>query len=240
MRQAAQPELDAWLEGVLPHVRVEGRTTPLTLDDVVLVDLLLFTGAYFPQIHNDLEWTVFMGHGFQAWHLLQNEYDQGGNLFLFDLDTTKWQVPIVRPIMLRSHDGVGAEVCANDSSDYPQVLERKQQFTELGLRPRYVGCKPGDTLIFGCQTLHMSDPRPLPPGYPPRRGFNMRVVIREPDGSVKVDCRSNLTSYLRFQGYTVRKRINELISEQTTDGTLPPKDEPHVGYLHNVGRYDFI
>jgi hypothetical protein len=142
------------------------------------------------------------------------------------------------------------------------------------------GCKPGDTLIFGLQTLHMSDPRPMPEGFRPRRAFNMRVVLREPDGSIKVNLKSDLGSYLRWQvraanekekaafplitprrvllatpwpslppprgppshhpvgtwqGYTVRKRINELLCQQAADGV-----SSEMGYLHNVGRYDFI
>jgi len=137
--------------------------------------------------------------------------------------------------VLRSDNGTACCVHANDSGDDPQILERHEFFKDMGLRARYAGCKPGDTLIFGLQTLHMSDPRPMPEGFRPRRAFNMRVVLREPDGSIKVNLKSDLGSYLRWQGYTVRKRINELLCQQAADGV-----SSEMGYLHNVGRYDFI
>ena len=56
---------DALVEQVLPHIHVDGRA--LTLDDIAVYGFQLDRGAYFPDMHWDMDWAMFPNAaGFQV------------------------------------------------------------------------------------------------------------------------------------------------------------------------------
>ena len=267
MRGCAE-ELDAlFTECVLPHVKVAGRA--VSLEDIVVVDCLVYRGGYFPSIHNDTEWDLFQGDGFQLWHLLTNPSEEDGNMFVFECDHLIWTPPDACPVMLFT-DEFGASVRFNgvhvpnpldaevhrhqggadprsrrlppNYGRFPEV-ERFMRMRNLNLSPKYVGAREGETFVFGQKLLHMSDPRPKRPRM--RHCMNMRVVLREPDGSIKV----NLDHGYEFAPLNARlhEKLSALRRSLAASGKMPPSrsidekiKEPSVGYLHGVGRYDFV
>ena len=234
-------ELDALVLQMLEDVDLPSRAgRKLTLDDVIVLDVLLFSGSYFPQMHTDLEWAIFQGDGFQGWYLLRNEADDVGNMFIFETTDGAWSPPGRQPVVVRTdEEGEKAVVRLNDASNEPPVLETHDQFSDLKLKPKYLAAKPGDCLVFGGQLMHMSDPRPLPDGMKPRVAMNLRVVLREPDGSIKVAVDGQDT-YLNFQNPPLRDKVHELRMDPEAHGVHTLEDGTRIGYLHGVKRYDFI
>lgn len=241
-------EIDAYLEFLLPYVKPPAwMDRPLTLDDLVVVDFLVYTGGYFPQLHNDLEWDIFQGDGYQLWHLMSNDCDTRGNMFVFEVDKERW-VPPTRPVVVRTPDGVSAHIRLNDGNQEPAVLESHEKFKDLGMKAKYLAAKPGETFVFGQRLLHISDPRGLPHGCPARKAFNLRVIFREPDGSVKVAVDHMMDDhYTRWQNPTLRQNVNALRrqvhAQARENGEMVEAPSPHIpasrfAYMHGIGRYD--
>ena len=160
-----QPGIRAILERVLPHVHVGNRA--LSMDDIVVIDVIASRGAYFPSIHTDIEWEMYSGAGFQVWMLLEN-WKEKGNMFMFESDET-----------YEHGGGASVKVCNN------QLMIKKTlspEWKQLSIRRTlYLAFQCGDLVVFNQNMLHMSDFRI---NADSRLAINFRVLIRKPCGGI--------------------------------------------------------
>jgi len=163
--------INALLSDLLPHVALRGRR--LSMDDLVVIDVLESRGAYFPSMHTDVEWNMYPTDGFQVWYLLENDDDEHGNMFVFETDIASGGGAEAE------HDsttGVGIAVRTPDSSG---CMRSSRPLTIK--RTHYLRLRPGECVVFGQNLLHMSDFRTDAAN---RRAVNFRVLVRDADGRV--------------------------------------------------------
>ena len=86
--------LDSLFVDILPHVHRDG--SPVLLEHILYYGLFTERGAYFPQIHWDLDWFQFpTADGFQIWFLMEENDREGGNMFLASTDDLdKYDPPV--------------------------------------------------------------------------------------------------------------------------------------------------
>ncbi len=160
-----QPGIRAVLERVLPHVHVGNR--PLSIDDIVVIDVIAARGAYFPSIHTDIEWEMYSNAGFQVWMLLEN-WKEKGNMFMFESDET--------------YDGGGASVKVRNNQLMIKKPSPSPEWKPLSIRKTlYLAFQCGDLVVFNQNMLHMSDFRS---NADSRLSINFRVLIRKPCGGI--------------------------------------------------------
>jgi hypothetical protein len=173
-----QEALDALLSDVVPHVHRSHAL--ISLDQIVYYGLNKERGAYFPFVHWDTDWLQFPeADGFQIWYLLEENDQEGGNMFLANTDDLHDDDPPVTYLP----DKNGGIVKTFADVRYPETpLKLFTSANESGLEFQYLDMHAGDCLIFSKRTLHMSDPRPFLAGNPPKRlALNVRLIIREKD-----------------------------------------------------------
>ena len=163
---------------VLPNIH-RGRSL-VSLEQLVYFDLVSERGAYFPNIHWDTNWLQFPGaDGFQIWYLLEENDGKGGNMFMVNTNDLQEDDPPVRYVPDKN---VGIVKTFHDGSVPESPLKVFSTFNESGLEFQYLDMHAGDCLILSKRTLHMSDPRPLLAGNPPKRlALNFRVIVRDKD-----------------------------------------------------------
>lgn len=165
----------AILERVLPHVQLANRS--ITMDDVVVIDIIEAKGAYFPSIHTDIEWQMYPNEGFQVWMLLENP-KRDGNMFIFETDTD--QVAKDGGGVAVRGDGGKLVLRTATESDFSRGKELRVK------RTSYLDFRSGDCIIMNQNLLHMSDFRGRTNN---RRAINFRVLIRKPDRSIAFSTR---------------------------------------------------
>ena len=169
-----QEALDSLLSDVIPHVHRDHSL--ISLDQIVYYALIKERGGFAPFIHWDTDWLQFPGaDGFQIWYLLEENDEEGGNMFLANTDDLREDDLPVGYVPFESD-----RILKATSPDIP--LKIFSNLTESGLEFQYLDMHAGDCLIFSKRTLHMSDPRPWLAGKPPTRlALNVRLIIRDKD-----------------------------------------------------------
>ena len=163
---------------VLPNIH-RGRSL-VSLEQLVYYDLFKERGAYFPTIHWDTQWLQYPGaDGFQIWYLLEENDEEGGNMFMVKTNDLRDDDPSVRYFPTKT----GGVVKTIHDSNYPESpLKAFSTFNESGLGFQYLDMHAGDCLIFSKRTLHMSDPRPFLAGRSSKRlALNVRFIVRGED-----------------------------------------------------------
>ena len=163
--------LDSLFTDILPHVRRDGA--PVSHEELLYCGLFTERGAYFPAIHWDVDWFQFpTADGFQIWFLMEENDEDGGNMFLATTDDLGKNDP---PVGYVPGDG-GAIFKGLNDVDHNPILKRFTDINDSGLEFHYLGMRAGDCLIFSKRTLHMSDPRPFLSGRLANR-VAMRLVV---------------------------------------------------------------
>jgi hypothetical protein len=161
---------------------------PLTIKDLVVVDVLDVNGSYFGRFHTDTEWDLFPeADGFQIWYLVYNkEKNRYGNMFLH---TNPKFDHTFSPASVKHKNG---KIIIEDN-DYS--IKRRTTCDNFPLdkgKFTYLNIHDGDCLIMTKNVLHSSDLRLTKPEN--RLSINLRIVIRNEDGSInyKPSSRSRL------------------------------------------------
>ena len=205
-RPAQEAILDELLQAVLPFVKTRDNNSP-GLEDLVVMDMYTAEGAYFPVIHNDMQWSLFPGaDGVQVWYLLYSTFAPHlGSVYVMeneagvkqgadaeqpvDVEQAAGAVPpCYRKISQRSPCKVtftenGVMIAGSTGKIFKpereELFETYDTASDAGLKPVYVDAKPGDCLLFNKFTLHMSDPIGHMLNAPgSRRAVNLRVLVR--------------------------------------------------------------
>jgi hypothetical protein len=151
------------LRRALPFVHFRGQR--VRADHLTLVDVMdTRQSNVFRTVHSDLEWEQYGGRdGFQVWFLVDKPVSPVGNMFVFDTHerTTMYHTP--GRVMMCHKTG------------------RVRPGVDLRGRCRYVAVEPGQGIVFGQNTLHLSDFRSP---QMPRRAITFRAFLRDPDGTI--------------------------------------------------------
>ncbi len=161
---------------LLPNIH--RRRSLVSLEQLVYYDLAKERGAYFPTIHWDTNWLQYPGvDGLQVWYLLEENDEKGGNMFMVNTHDLQEDDPPVRYVPDKNG---GIVKMFHDLNSPEAPLKVFSTFNESGLGFQYLDMHAGDCLIFSKRTLHMSDPRPLLAGKPPKRlALNFRLIVRD-------------------------------------------------------------
>ena len=160
------------LTETLKYVHLDGKS--VSAEQCVLVDLIQSSGQYFPLIHTDVEWETFNKQdGFQIWYLFKNKSDVG-NMFI--LDTPK----VIPATHILFNDDRNIDIMSQDS----QNILASYNIDDMNAKMMYLDMTEGECLIFGKNLYHTSDYR-----FPikERIAINIRVLFRNPDGSIYVN-----------------------------------------------------
>ena len=159
--------LDKVLASVLPFVERGGKV--VTIEDVLVLDLLTQSGTGFPFFHTDSHWDAFTGDGFQVWYLLENDdEEERGNMYLLEYE----ELSTSTPTYLIHREG---EVFAvRHGADGTDPCTRGEPIQCQNAKLSYLSLKPGDCLVMGPWTAHATDPRPASLC---RRALSFRVAV---------------------------------------------------------------
>lgn len=150
---------------------VRHNDVPVTLDQCVILDCFSSTVSKFNAFHTDLEYANFTGTAFNVWYLTENNLPNG-NMFLFQTpDYTKDKTPCFlvddyedRIPMVR-HGLLGLYEPCGDTKDATIT---------------YANIKNGECLVMSKHLLHRTD-LSRDPSF---KGFNFRVLVKNPDQSI--------------------------------------------------------
>ena len=164
------------LDVVLPNIHRDRSL--VSLEQLVYYDLMRERGGYFPFIHWDTDWLQFPeADGFQIWYLLEENDEEGGNMFMVKTDDLRDDDPSVRYLPTKTG---GIIKTLHDINSPENPLKLFSSVNDSGLEFQYLDMHAGDCLIFSKRTLHMSDPRPFLAGKPRKRlALNFRVIVRD-------------------------------------------------------------
>lgn len=176
-------------------------------DDLVVFDVLSHRGAYFPQMHTDIEWNKITNDGFQVWCLeYNNNKKKIGNMFLFENKYLEEKYATVK-YFIRPYDANNVVVvkhCYISETPMGLIPENILEVMpkELFLKTTtkyYLDFEEGDCMVFDTNFLHMSDFRDKSNN---RRSFNFRLAIKNSEGDVKLD--PNGCGYVHTIGHTLK------------------------------------
>lgn len=195
------PFCDDVLKSIVPLIRLNGN--PIAHKDCRVVDILNYSGAYFPKLHNDLEWTYFSEDtpGFQVWYLLHTEDTKRGNMFLSIMQE---QCGIQQVEMKNDEELVFINNGSTLKDNTPSNESFSIPLSEINLE--YVDISPGQCLVFHKNLLHMSDPRI---NHSNRVAINFRVAICDSSGKLALKNVKN-DLYLRFKNPKIGRYIKSI------------------------------
>ena len=175
--------LKTLLSSILPHVHLNNRN--LTIEDCVIVDLLVPKGSYFSKIHTDVEWDIFnKSDGFQVWYLIKNDKPVG-NMFILNTNHVK---PATN-LRVKKNGQINQEPNGNINNNESILLDESIRDDPM----YYLDMEPGECLIFGRNLYHLSDFRDVNS----RSAINFRVIIKDKDGGIPINTKSK-TYYLKL------------------------------------------
>lgn len=151
--------IDNILLRILPFINLNNKG--VTIDQLVVVDIINTYGSYFPSIHTDIEWNYYPMNGFQVWVLISNENHDKGNMFFFE-----------------TNDAIAGGGNSVNIEDKCFVCERKKERKTIELKntARYVNIREKNCVFFNQNMLHMSDFRQ---SDNTRHALNFRVLVCE-------------------------------------------------------------
>ncbi len=154
-------------------------------NDLFIYDALDFSGAYFPSAHTDIEWNKIKNDGFQIWSLIKNDQPTG-NMFIFYnkylYDKYKHTAIYLRKYKQKGIDYIAviknckySEFLYYINKNYIYELIPVDEFVKQ-TKKYYLDFKPGDSMLFKKNVIHMSDYRNKTNH---RKAFNFRVAIKK-------------------------------------------------------------
>lgn len=175
--------LKTLLSGILPHVHLNNRK--LTIEDCVIVDLLVPKGSYFSSIHTDVEWDIFnKSDGFQVWYLIENDKPVG-NMFILNTNHVKPATNLEFKKNGKIIQVPNGYINNNQNILLDESIRDDPMY--------YLDMEPGECLVFCRNLYHLSDFR----ARNSRSAINFRVVIKDKDGGIPINTESK-TSYLKL------------------------------------------
>ena len=176
--------VDELMRVVCKHVSRDGK--PITIDDCVAMHLNTGSnGPYIPVLHWDVEYGLFPeADGFNIWMLTSSDDAEGseGNVYVADTPTLQGTDELPEWIAFSGSKSPAATRRLHDLSFPERQTHAYETLDELKMRMDYIAAKPGECVVWGKRTLHMSDPRPIIEGRTiKRKVIQIRVVLRPKD-----------------------------------------------------------
>ena len=177
-------DIKIWIDTLLKYfidlniISIEDRN--ITINDLIIVDILSHHGSYYPRFHTDLEWEYFPGTlGFQIWYLVYNKtLDNTGNMFIYPHDQ---QDSKLTPSKLLLDYEEGMSVYSNTFSNRNCKIKIKS-LDYIQDKFYYLNLEPGDCFIMNPNLWHSSCSRLK--NQKDRKAINFRVIIKNIDGSI--------------------------------------------------------
>ena len=175
-------------------------------DDIVVFDLLVSVGAYFPSAHTDTEWNKISNDGYQVWCLESNTNpEKKGNMFLFYNESLTKYNDIGYFLRKRGDDIWVVKNCKWSENIWGTInkenlLEKIPIDTFVKETTKYyLDFEDGDCIAFAKNILHMSDYRDKTKS---RKAINFRVAIKNAKKELKL--KEEVCGYLNSVSETLQ------------------------------------
>ena len=193
------------LKLITPHITWNGKN--VNFNDCCVIDVLNYSGAYFPKLHNDMEWTYLSENtpGFQVWYLIKNDENEKGNMFISKIHDKCGiqQISMTQNMLFFKNNGSILKNGSPSNDAFVASLKKPSL--------KYVNIKPGECLVFHKNLLHMSDPRKIDGK---RVAINFRVAVCPKRKMTFRNVKNDM--YLRFKNPNMKKYIDQIPTNANT------------------------
>ena len=200
-----------WIDNLLIKIidsNILKMDRKITLNDLVVLDILSTSGSYYPRFHTDLEWNDFeKSNGFQIWYLIKNDYKNQGNMFILDDYQQNYRYTPSKLNFNCANNDSKIAVLNNLGPWQPNNTCNEENYINIhkDFLIKYLNLKAGDCFIFGRNLWHCSDWRD---DYSKRNAINLRVLIKNEDGSIH--CSGNPGSFNPLKHKLIDNKLYDL------------------------------